>query len=127
MLLYETLSQPLIFLVVFGIGFGCGFVFDLRNYIHFLCNKNKIVGIVLDVISSIVCCLIFLLSVLNFNFGQVRFYLILSFILGLILQRFSLGYIIAKFFIWCYNLFKKVILKINYGKPKKKQEKTINN
>ena len=123
MLLYETLSQPLVFLVVFAIGFGSGFVFDLRNYIHFLCNKNKVVSVVLDVVATVVCCLVFLFAILNFNFGEMRLYLILAFILGLLLQRFSLGYIIAKFFVWWYNVLKKVVSKINYGKPKKKQEK----
>lgn len=122
MLLYETLSQPLIFLITFAVGFGCGIFADLRNYIFFLCNKNKIVGIVLDVAVSTICGIIFLATVLSLNFGELRLYLFLAFVFGLISERFSLGLIIAKITTWCYNLFKKAISKLNYGKQKKKKE-----
>ena len=57
MLLFETLSQPLIFVITLAIGFASGLLVDARNYIHFLCNKNKIVGLVLDIIVSFLCSL----------------------------------------------------------------------
>lgn len=119
MLLFETLSQPLIFLLTFSVGFGSGFLVDIKNYIHFLCNRNKVVGIVLDVLISILCCLIFFVCVLSFNFGQLRLYLIISFVCGLLFQRFSLGLIIAKIAIWCYNLFRNTLRKIFNEKFKK--------
>lgn len=119
MLLFETLSQPLAFLLTFSVGFGSGFLVDLQNYILFLCNKNKIVGVVLDVIVSVLCSIVFLICVLSFNFGEFRFYLSIAFVCGLLLQRFSLGLIIAKIALWCYNLFKNILRKIYNEKPKK--------
>lgn len=126
MLLFETLSQPLIFVTTFAIGFASGLLVDVRNYIHFLCNKNKIVGIILDIIVSILCSLILLLCILSFNFGQLRFYFVVSFVCGLLFERFSLGLIIAKIALWCYNQFVKILRKITNGKFKKaNKEKSL--
>lgn len=112
MLLYETLSQPLIFIIVFAVGFLSGFLFDLENYLVFLCNKNKIVKIVLDFTLTLLCCFIFFLTILNQNYGELRFYEILAFAGGIFLERKSLGFVIAKFFTWCYTKFEKLIQKI---------------
>ncbi len=126
MLLFETLSQPLVFILTLAVGFGCGFLVDAKNYVHFLCNKNKIVGLILDVFVSFLCSIIFLICVLSFNFGEFRFYLVVAFVCGLLFQRFSLGLIIAKIALWCYNQFRNLLRKITDGKTKKaKQEKTL--
>ena len=125
MILYETISQPLIFLYIFLIGIGCGLVFDVRNYLTFLCNKNKIVGVILDVISGIVISLLFLFCVLQLNYGQIRFYLILGFGLGIAVERFSFGKLIAKLSFRCYNGFRYLITQ-KYGKRKKEiKEKDV--
>ena len=121
MLLYETLSQPLIFLIMIGIGFGCGFLADVRNLVFFLCNKNKIVAFILDIITGLICGIFFLLSVLSLNFGELRFYLILGFFIGFLIQRFFVSSLIAKFSKIWYNNFKEFIKRL-YGKPKKKKE-----
>ena len=122
MLLYETLSQPLTFFLTFLVGFGCGFITDIRNYISFLCNKNKILNFILDILVSVICCFVFFACVLAFNFGELRFFLILSFVMGIFLQRISIGTIIAKVSKVCYNFFRNLISKVNYGKQKKKKE-----
>ena len=126
MLLFETLSQPLIFVITLAIGFASGLLVDARNYIHFLCNKNKIVGLVLDIIVSFLCFFIMLICVLSFNFGQLRFYFVIAFVCGLLFERFSLGLIIAKIALWCYNQFVRILRKITNGKFKKaNKEKTL--
>lgn len=127
MLLFETLSQPLTFLIIFGIGFLCGFLFDFENYFLFLVNKNKIIEIILDVFLTIGTCLILYLSIVKFNFGELRVFLIVAFCLGLFVQRISLGRLIAKVVEKCYIGFRKLVSKITYGKFKKKKEKNINN
>lgn len=125
MLLYETLSQPLIFAVISLIGFSSGLIFDLRNYICFLFAKNKIVSITLDVVATILVCLIFLIGNLYFNFGEFRVYVILAFIIGLLIERVTLGIIVGKICSWCYNKFRKLVLKI-YGRRENKKESSIN-
>ena len=107
MLLFETLSQPLIFVITLAIGFASGLLVDARNYIHFLCNKNKIVGLVLDIIVSFLCFFIMLVCVLSFNFGQLRFYFVIAFVCGLLFERFSVfSYsTLLRFFSISDNLF----------------------
>lgn len=128
MILFETLSQPLLFLILFSIGFCCGFLFDLRSYIVFLLNKNKVAEIILDVLFSVGTCAIFFFSCLRFNYGELRFFLILAFVSGFLIQRFSLGRLIAKVIEKCYIKFRNLISKIDYGKlKKKKKQKNIDN
>src|SRR5574344_1274038 len=116
MLLYETLSQPLIFLIIFCIGLGSGIIFDLKSYMNFLCEKNKIMSIILDIISAILVCGILFLSNLIFNYGEFRFYILLAFTLGFLIERFTLGIFVKKFFSWLYfsskNLIRKIFKKI---------------
>ena len=127
MLLFETLSQPFSFLVIFSIGFASGFLFDFRMFLHFLLNKNKIVEVILDIVFSLLACFVFFISCINVNHGEFRFFLILAFCFGLFLQRISLGRLIAKISGKWYISFRKFISKIDYGKfKKKKKQKNIN-
>lgn len=121
MLLYETLSQPLIFLIIFSIGFASGLIFDLRKYVCFLWANNKIVSLILDIIATLLVCGILFYSNLIFNYGQFRFFVIFSFVLGFALQRFILGVFVAKICSWCYNKSTKLMAKI-YGKIKKEKK-----
>jgi hypothetical protein len=126
MLLYETLSQPLIFLIVLCAGLGSGLVFDIRNYISFLCAKNKIIDVVLDILSILIVCFVLFLINLKINFGQFRFYIPVAFFIGLIIERYTLGLFVAKICSWCYNKFRNLISKL-YGKRAKKKEGIVNN
>lgn len=125
MLLYETLSQPLIFIIILSFGFLSGLVFDLRNYLCFLFAKNKIVSVILDTVATILVCFIFLLGNLYFNFGQFRFYVILGFVIGLSIERVTLGIIVGKICSWCYNKFRELTSKL-YGKREKEKKSNIN-
>lgn len=127
MLLYETLSQPIIFIIALFIGMGSGLIIDLRHYVYFLCNNNKIVGVVLDLIATLLCCFIFFCLVLNFNFGEMRLYLIISFVCGLLIERFSLGLIVAKLSRLCYNKFRKLISRFAHEERNDKKESIVNN
>lgn len=125
MLLYETLSQPLIFIIILSFGFLSGLIFDLRNYLCFLFAKNKIVSIILDIVATILVCFVFLIGNLYFNFGEFRFYVILAFVIGLLIERVTLGIIVGKVCSWCYNKLRNLILKV-YGRGKKEKESIIN-
>lgn len=126
MLLYETLSQPIIFIIIFSIGLGSGLIFDLRRYISFICLKNKIIDILLDILATIIVGVIFLLANLYFNYGEFRFYVLFSFLLGFVIQRVTLGTIVAKCSFLCYNIIIKLITK-TYDKFKKKKKSITEN
>jgi hypothetical protein len=122
MLLYETLTQPAVFFIILVIGIACGIIFDLRSYIVFLCANNKVVTIILDILSVLLSSIIFYLCVLGLNFGEFRFYIVLSFLLGILLERFTLGLFVAKISSWCYNKFKMLISKVFHGRKNEKKD-----
>lgn len=121
MLLYETLSQPVIFLIIFGIGLGSGLIFDLRKYLDFLTANKKIVGIMLDILATIIVCGVLYFSNLAFNYGQFRFYIPLSFFAGLIIERYTLGLFVAKICSWCYTKFRNLVDRFYEKRANKKK------
>ena len=121
MILYESLSQPLNFLVVFLIGIAGGFIFDIFKYFTFLCNKNKVMEKIFDFISVILCGGVFFVLCLKINYGELRFYLILGFILGILMQRFTIGIFIAKISSSCYNKIRQILNQVL--KRRAKEEK----
>lgn len=124
MLLYETLSHPLIFLIIFSIGLSSGLIFDLRNYINFLFMNKKILSVIWDILATLIVFSILLISNLKFNYGEFRFFVILAFFAGLIIQRLTLGVFVAKFCSWCYTKFRKIIDKFYERRAAKKKTST---
>lgn len=126
-MLFETLSQPKIFAILALTGFLAGFVFDISNYIVWLCKKNKIVQIITDFLATVACCIIFFVVVLQIDYGNVRLYQIISYLTTFLTQRFTLGKLIAKFFDWCYNHFTRLMQKLLKGFQKKKEDEEQSN
>ncbi len=62
------------------------------------------------------------------NYGEIRWFCILALLLGLVVQRITIGKIIAKFYNWWYIIFEKFKTKINKsltkikGKNERKKE-----
>ena len=125
MLLYETLSHPLIFLIMFSIGLASGLAFDLRTYVNFLFLNKKSFSILLDVFSTLIVFAIFFISNLHFNYGEFRFFVILAFFTGFTIQRLTLGIFVAKFFSWCYTKFRKIMSKIYEKRANEKKDISI--
>lgn len=121
-MLFETLSQPHIFLSLALIGFVSGFVFDISGYIVFLCKKNNVVKIVLDFLASLATFAIFYFAVSYLEYGNIRFYHLLSFVSSFSAQRITLGNIIAKFFDLCYNQFTKLMQRLLKRTHKTKED-----
>lgn len=110
MILYETLMQGTMLLVLIVGGFLCGFLFDAVK----LVSKNKqVIKNILGFFVSIVSYLVLFLIVLSFGFGQMRLWHILVFVASVALQRASCGLLLAKFLAVCYNFFHKKIKKGN--------------
>lgn len=107
-MLYETLNQPIICIILIMVGFLSGFIYDLSNYIIFLCNNNKVIKHFFDFLATILAFLIFYFTILKIDFGNVRFYHVIIFLIFLILQRITLGKLIAKTIQICYNYIVKL-------------------
>lgn len=112
-MLGETLSQPLIFLMLILFGFSGGIIFDICNFIWKMSKNNKILKHFLDFFGTIIVFLIFFICIFNFNFGELRFYEFLVFFTFFSLERFTIGKLVEKFIELCYNGFVKLVNKIN--------------
>lgn len=126
-MLFETLFQPKIFFFLMLIGFASGFVFDVCGYFVFLCKNNKIVKIIFDFFGATIIFAIFYASVLMLDYGDFRLYHFLTFATFLLLQRYTLGKLIAKLLDTCYNAFVKIFEKLSKGLQKIKWKKTNHN
>lgn len=107
-MLYETLAQPMILFFVVVVGFLCGVVFDIRKFLaKYLCENNKWANLVLDFLATLVVGAIFFLLILKINYGEIRLWQILFFVASLMLERVSVGKLVAKGLSLCYNFFSK--------------------
>ena len=122
MILFETLNQPYILILLIIFGFLSGFLFDFAYIISFLCNENKIVKNIFQFFAVFFSFFILFLLNLNINYGQFRVYIFVVFFFFLFIQRITVGKLIAKTKIWCYNTFKKLtklILKVEENGQRK--------
>lgn len=120
-MLYETLSHPKLFIFFLFCGLLGGIVFDIINFIKFLfCNK-KITNFIFDIVETLFCLLLIFYTNLKFNYGLLRLFPILIFLISFSIERYTLGKIIAKIYLSCYN---KLIFINNYVRGKFKHDKT---
>lgn len=102
-MLYETLSQPMIFLWMFFAGILSGLIFDFKTILYHFFKKNSFFKHFFDFLSIFLIFFNYFLFNLKFNYGQIRVYSILGFILALAMQRFIIKKFVAKIVIKCYN------------------------
>lgn len=95
----------LIFLVLGIIG---GAIFDIGNYVKFLCSFKKMPFIVIDIIETSLCLLLIFFANLKYNYGQIRLFPALTFMISFIIERLTIGKMLAKIYITCYNWFTKI-------------------
>lgn len=119
-MLYETLNHPSLFLIFMLVGLCGGLIFDLGNFIKFLFYNKKIPCIILDVLQTSLALALLFLTNLHTNYGQIRLFPAIIFLLAFSLERQTLGKLIAKLYNSCYNLLKQLNKRI----WRKKNDKT---
>lgn len=107
-MLFETLSQPKISLIFLVAGLFFYIIYFVFNLLKKLLKNNIISNFILDIVYFIIITLNFYYLLLNFNYGELRFYILFTAFLGYIF-----GYFINK-------LIKNFCLKI-------KNRKVLNN
>lgn len=122
-MLYETLSQPLLLIIFIICGIISGFIFDIGNFIKFLCSSKKFPCFVIDIIETFFSLTILFLSNLKFNYGLIRIFPLIIFILAFTIERLTIGKLVAKIYLSCYNfiikLNKRIWSKFKNGKTNK--------
>ena len=86
-MLYPTLNQPLVLLIIFLVGFVCGCIFDLARILSTLAGDIWAKHI-LDFFAIVISFSILFFSNLIFNLGQFRLYVLAIFLLSFALERF---------------------------------------
>ncbi len=109
------------FLFMLYVGICVGVIYDTLLYIRKIYN-TKLVTIFTDIIFASVLTIVFVLGLQFCNYGQFRVFLLLTYIFGFVLQKITMGDLVAKFIKFIYNLIIKI-----FGKRKnhdRKQTKT---
>lgn len=114
-MLYETLKQSIIVLTAIYFGVLGGVLYELKAIIA-KPFKTKTIHIGLDIIFCFLLALLFLFTVHFTNYGEIRLFILLSFFLGFMLERISIARVLAKVFYFLYNVFVRLIKKINLPK-----------
>ena len=134
-MLFETLNQGNIFLVMLYYGIWSGIVFEAKNLIEKSLKNNKIISIIIDAIYMVICALLFVFAKNLANYGETRIYLLIGFLTGIVLEHQSIGYLVEKFFSFIYNNIKRLLCfvktklkqKISRKISRKKKNGTIKN
>lgn len=111
-MLYETLSHPKLALIFLFLGLVGGLIFDIGNFIKFLFANKKLPCVILDIIQTSLCLFLIFIVNLKVNYGVVRLFPYILFLISFYLERISLGKIIAKIYLKCYNLLTKLNFKL---------------
>ncbi len=101
-MLYETLSQPQIFLFVVIFGFLSGILFDIKKILK-KSIKNQFLEHFFTFFCVFLVCLIFFFINLKLNYGEFRLYILFSFCLSLTIERLFIGNLLEKPLQKCYN------------------------
>lgn len=112
-MLFESLKQSYIFFGTIYFGIIAGIFRDLTIFILKLLKNNKVIKIILDLIFSLIFSFLFIICLNVVNFGEFRIYLLLSYILGFILERKTLGFLVDFIFEKIYNFIVKIIKKLS--------------
>lgn len=94
--LSPTYLQYINFVKLFLWGMVPALVVSITHFLKLLSKKNYIITFILDFILTISTTILFLYLVNKYNYGETRFYMLLSFLLGFILFLFTIGKLIAK-------------------------------
>ena len=100
--MYVSSGQIYYFLACLVFGFLGGLIYSIKNLLFN--SKNKSVSIIIDVLYFLFLLLLYVLYSYVFNFPNVRVYMILGVLTGIILCVESFGYILAKFIKRRYNI-----------------------
>ena len=116
-MLYPTLNQPLIFLVIFAVGLASGLLFDIAHVLSFFSGNDKFTKGLFDFIAVTFSFGILFYSNLAVNYGQFRIYVVASFLLAIFLERILSKFLWTRCIKRCYNNFKE---RANERRKKKK-------
>ena len=118
-MLYETLSQPHIFLFMFLGGFCSGFLFDLKLILLLKIKKKRVLSEILTFFATFLTLFLCFLLNLRFNYGEFRLFSLLAFAISFSIERFISQNFVANLTVKCYNKLKEKSIEREKRKHKK--------
>ncbi len=112
-------SQSILFLKFACAGLIFALATEILNIFLTLLNKNKVIQFIIDLISCISLSFIYIYLINTLNYGVSRIYLLSALVLAIILEKITIGKLIAKFNNWLYNklrIGKEKFFKTKFGK-----------
>ena len=107
-MLYPTLIQPVVLLVILACGIVAGLVFDLFRILTTLSGNDKFSKHFFDFLATILSFLLLFFVNMALNFGQFRIYVpavfLLSFALERVLSKFLWTKLLSK---WYSNIMRR--------------------
>lgn len=112
----EILYYSLAFGVIAGLGY------TLLKNIAILLNSNKIAYIICDIVSMLLAGFLFCYTIIAYNNGIIRLYIICAFVLGFLIELISVGNLLDFCFGFVYNKVKLALYNVkNKVKSRRKQ------
>lgn len=126
-MLYPTLNQPLVIVVMLAVGFASGLIFDIGRILSSILDGQKFSRHFFDFLSVLFSSFLLVKANLSVNYGQFRIYVFIVFLISLILERFLSKILWTKLLSKCYtsieNIKKKISGREKLWKKKKRNSK----
>ena len=106
-MLYPTLSQPLVFLVVLCAGIVGGLIFDIFRLLAFLSGNDKYSKTFFDFFATILSVFLCFYINLQINYGQFRIFVVLTFVFGILAEQLLSKILFTKYKKKWYNKLKE--------------------
>jgi len=106
------------FITMFFIGFSVGIMYGiLKNTINI--KKNIVIQTIIDTLITISAAIILIILINIINMGEIRLYLLISYFLGILIERITFGKLFAKGFKFVYTKIvsmAKIIANSKFGR-----------
>ena len=96
-------------LIFFSLGIACGAIYGLCKFIVSIFKNKLLIQVIFDLIFSLSSGMLFIASVNKYFYGLIRAYICVIFMLGLYLERKTLGKLFAKLYLILYNGARKAL------------------
>ena len=118
-MLYPTLSQPVVFVLIALTGLACGVLFDIFGSLAFVSGNDKYSKIFFDFLATIFSFAILFVVNLQANYGQFRLFVVITFLLAFCLERTLSKFLWTK----CVKKWYTACKGAGFARKKKKKKK----
>lgn len=93
-------------------GIIVGFLYEISVFVCKIIKNNLILRNFFDIVITLLGGFLFIFNINYVHFGYFRVYLLVTFLVGFVLERVSMGFLVAKSFDFVYNktinIFRKI-------------------